>query len=89
MGDRTVKLTLHFVAALRDRLGRSEMVLESPEPLTDSEDVVAWIAARDPDAGAALAHQSVRLIRNNQIAPRPAPVADGDTLAFCPPFSGG
>lgn len=83
-----MRITVKYVAALRDRMGRPEDVIDLPEDLADSEALVAHL--RETDAAAeALAHPSVRLIRNDTIVPRPAPLADGDTLAFCPPFTGG
>jgi len=54
----------------------------------DGEALIAHLAGRSPEAGA-LAHPSVRLIINEEIAPRDHPLKDGDTVAFCPPFSGG
>lgn len=83
-----MKLTIRYVAALRDRMGRAEETLDLAEPVRDSEGVIACLRERDP-AAEALVHASVRVIRNDAIVPRPAPVADGDTLAFCPPFTGG
>jgi len=81
-------ITIRYVAALRDRMGRAEDVLDLPPGIADSDALVAHLRASRPEADM-LAHPSVRLIRNEDIVPRPAPLADGDTIAFCPPFTGG
>ena len=81
-------ITIRYVAALRDRMGRAEDVLDLPCGIADSEALVAHLRATRPEADM-LAHPSVRLIRNDDIVPRPAPIEDGDVVAFCPPFTGG
>ncbi|WP_300543576.1 MoaD/ThiS family protein [Maricaulis sp.] len=83
-----MKLTVRYVAALRDRMGRAEADLDLPEGIADSEALIGHLRAAEP-AAEALSHPSVRLILNDAIVPRPAPLSDGDTLAFCPPFTGG
>jgi molybdopterin synthase sulfur carrier subunit len=79
-------LTLRYFAALRDRMGRADEIVDAPAG--DGTALVAWLMARD-DQAEALAHPSVRLIINDEIAPRSTALKDGDTIAFCPPFSGG
>lgn len=83
-----MRITVKYVAALRDRMGRPEETLDLPEDISDSEALIAHLRETDT-AAEALAHPSVRLIRNDTIVPRPAPLSPGDTLAFCPPFTGG
>ncbi|MEP3073723.1 MoaD/ThiS family protein [Maricaulis sp.] len=83
-----MQITVRYVAALRDRMGRPGDTITLPADTADSEAVIARL--RETDAAAeALAHPSVRLILNDTIVPRPAMLADGDMLAFCPPFTGG
>ncbi|MAK64527.1 MAG: molybdopterin synthase sulfur carrier subunit [Maricaulis sp.] len=81
-------ITIRYMAALRDRMGKSEDVMELPSGITDSDALTAHLQDLDP-AAHALAHPSIRLILNDAIAPRPSPIRSGDTLAFCPPFTGG
>lgn len=83
-----MQITVRYVAALRDRMGRAEDQLDLPAGIDDSEALITHLRATDP-AAEALLHPSVRVIRNDAIVPRPAPLAAGDTLAFCPPFTGG
>ncbi|WP_417491120.1 MoaD/ThiS family protein [Maricaulis sp.] len=80
-------LNIRYFAALRDAMGRSEQTLDTL-PAATGEALIDWLARQDP-AASALAHPSVRLIINDAIAPRSQPLRDGDTIAFCPPFSGG
>ncbi len=80
-------LTIRYFAALRDKMGAAEQVVDHIAGV-DGEALVDWLIARDPTAQA-LAHPSVRLIVNDEIAPRSLALSDGDTIAFCPPFSGG
>tara|TARA_R110000868_G_scaffold102358_1_gene281860 strand:+ start:182 stop:430 length:249 start_codon:yes stop_codon:yes gene_type:complete len=80
-------LTIRYFAALRDKMGTDALVVDHIAD-TDGARLVDWLIARDP-AAQALAHPSVRLIINDEIAPRSQSLQDGDTIAFCPPFSGG
>tara|TARA_R110000868_G_scaffold13892_1_gene64623 strand:- start:74632 stop:74880 length:249 start_codon:yes stop_codon:yes gene_type:complete len=80
-------LTIRYFAALRDAMGRSEETLPFEAGET-GEGLTARIAAADGRASALL-HPSTRLIVNDEIAPRALSLQDGDTIAFCPPFSGG
>lgn len=80
-------LTIRYFAALRDRMGTAEQSVDH-SPGATGESIIASLIAADP-AAQALAHPSVRLIVNDEIAPRDCALHDGDTIAFCPPFSGG
>ena len=83
-----MQITIRYMAALRDRMGKPEDILDLPDTIADSDALTAHLQTLDP-AAEALAHPSVRLILNDAIVPRPSAVKDGDTLAFCPPFTGG
>ncbi|WP_203290630.1 MoaD/ThiS family protein [Maricaulis parjimensis] len=83
-----MKITIRYMAALRDRMGQSECVLDLPDTITDSAALTAHLRAADP-AAEALEHPSIRLIRNDEIVAKPVALETGDTLAFCPPFTGG
>lgn len=84
-------LTVRYFAALRDRMGRSEEVLDTAElgaAIASPAALVDWLRERDGGAEA-LIEPSVRVIINDEIRPRDHALADGDVIAFCPPFSGG
>lgn len=79
-------LSVRFFAALRDRMGRPEQTLETLPANGDA--LIALLLAKEERADA-LNHPSVRIIINDEIADRTTPLKAGDTIAFCPPFSGG
>ncbi|MGK0266646.1 MAG: molybdopterin converting factor small subunit [Maricaulis sp.] len=80
-------LTIRYFAALRDAMGIAEQTVEYL-PGINGGGLAEWLIARN-SAAKPLAHPSVRLIVNDEIAPRSQALHDGDTIAFCPPFSGG
>jgi molybdopterin synthase sulfur carrier subunit len=81
-------LHIRYFAALRDRMGIHEEAIEASQERSTGTALIAWLQSRDQSADA-LAHPSVRLIINDEIAPKSTTLNDGDTIAFCPPFSGG
>lgn len=84
-------LTVRYFAALRDRMGRSEETLDPAKlgvSIASPAALVDWLLERDEGAEA-LIEPSVRVIINDEIQPRDHALADGDVIAFCPPFSGG
>ncbi len=83
-----MQVTIRYMAALRDLMGKREEVLDLPDRIRDSEALTTHLQSLDP-AAEALAHPAIRLILNDAIVPRPSPLKPGDTLAFCPPFTGG
>ena len=83
-----MQIHIRHMAALRDRLGDGETAHDLPADITDSEALIAHLTRSDAEA-AALAAPEIRLIRNDRIVTRPSALADGDRLAFCPPFTGG
>lgn len=83
-----MRLALRYVAALRDVMGRSEEIAEFDRPVPDGHALIAAMAAREPDVDW-FASPALRLIVNDAIVSRDVALRDGDTVAFCPPFSGG
>jgi molybdopterin converting factor small subunit len=69
-------------------MGMASEEIDSTGEIQSTDDLIAWLTARDEHAEA-LTHPSVRLIINDEIAPRSTALKSGDTIAFCPPFSGG
>jgi len=83
-----MSLNIRYFAALKDKMGMAEEAIEAGPDMATGDDLIVWLQARDNTAEA-LAHPSVRMIINDEITPRSTPIKDGDTIAFCPPFSGG
>jgi len=81
-------LKLCYFAVLRERMGMSEESIAFHADHTNGDALISWLNTRDENAQA-LNHPSVRLIINDEIASRSTTLKDGDTIAFCPPFSGG
>lgn len=78
--------TVLFFARLRDEMGRGEHRL-SPDAATPQAIIDALAA--DDDRARLLDEPFVRIIVNDELANRDTPLEPGDTIAFCPPFSGG
>jgi molybdopterin converting factor subunit 1 len=81
-------LHIRYFAALRDCMGIHEETVDTAQDRSTGTALITWLQRRDPAADA-LAHPSVRLIINDEIASKSTALNDGDTIAFCPPFSGG
>jgi sulfur-carrier protein len=79
-----VKIHASYFGALRARLGRGEQWLDLPQgsSLEDAARVACghlgpeWLA-------------SLRLAVNEEVAPGPTPLREGDSVALLPPVSGG
>jgi molybdopterin converting factor small subunit len=69
-------------------MGTASEEIDQAGEITTTDALIAWLNARD-EAGQALTHPSVRLIINDEIAPGCSVLKPGDTIALCPPFSGG
>jgi len=81
-------LTLLYFASIRDAMGRSDDKIAFVPEMADVDGLLARLA-QDDERAEILTHPSVRLIINDEIVPRNIVIKDGDTIAFCPPFSGG
>lgn len=81
-------VTLLFFGKLMDSAGSTEMTMDLPAGLGDSEALRHWV---DEALGmdGALRHPSVRVAVNDEILAGAAPVRDGDEVAFMPPVGGG
>jgi len=78
-----------FLGRLAQTAGGRERVLPLERP-TSLAEIVAALGQNDPDLGAALAVQTVRVVVNQQVQRnRDGKVEPGDEIAFLPPVSGG
>ncbi|WP_300556471.1 MoaD/ThiS family protein [Maricaulis sp.] len=80
-------LNIRYFASLRDEMGRSQDALDAAVA-NQVSGIIAHLKDRD-EKGWVLAEPFVRIIVNGVVAHAETPVADGDEIAFCPPFSGG
>lgn len=81
-------LTILYFGKLADAAGRAEETVDLPASITDSEALRHWLDQRLGCDGA-LAAPTVRIAVNDEIVAGPAPVRDGDEVAFMPPVGGG
>ena len=79
-----------YFAWLKDRLGRSEDLLDLPAGVADVAAVQRWLQARDPALdGIFNGGGRVRAAVNLEFAADATPVRAGDEIAFFPPVTGG
>lgn len=79
-----MRVTLRWFAALRRHRGAEVETVATTAPTLSA--LYAELRAGDP---ALPPPEALRAARNGAFAPWDAPVAEGDELAFLPPFSGG
>lgn len=80
---------LLFFGELRDIAGARARDFASTAPAMTVADLVDAIGGEDADLGAALSRAEIRVMANDEIVTRDAPVGAHDEIAFLPPVSGG
>jgi len=81
---------LLYFAWVRQKVGRSEEIVEPPSSVRTAGELVAWLVARG--AGYAEAFSDLKRVRvaiNQEHTNFAAPVDAGDEVAFFPPVTGG
>ena len=79
-----------YLAALRERAGRSEESVAPPETVATVGALVAWLRQRGgPEAAALAVAATLRCAVNQRFARDASPVRAGDEVAFFPPVTGG
>lgn len=85
---RTVKL-LYF-AWVREKVGRTEELVELSDELETISDLMAWIKTRGPEYAAAFERDDVIRAAIDQRHVKPtASIRDAREIAFFPPVTGG
>ncbi len=79
---------LIYLGKLGDAAGRHEEEVTLPASVADTAQLRRWLDERHATDGA-FSDASVRIAINDALARDPAPVGEGDTLAFLPPVGGG
>ena len=84
-------LKLVYFAWLRERLGRSEEVVELPDGTDTVADLIHWLKGRDEQFGAALEHDEIIQIAINQqhVPNRDTSLKGANEVALFPPMTGG
>jgi len=83
-------VTLRYFAWLRERVGRSEEVLDVPPGVTTIADLIHWLKERGPEYAAAFERAEVIRAAIDHAHVRPeAPIAGAREIGFFPPVTGG
>ncbi len=83
-------VTLRYFAWLRERVGRSEEVLDVPSGVTTVADLILWLKDRGPEYAAAFERAHViRAAVDHTHVRQEAPIAGAREIGFFPPVTGG
>ncbi|MFN3744674.1 MAG: molybdopterin converting factor subunit 1 [Hyphomicrobiaceae bacterium] len=83
-------ITLRYFAWLRERVGRSEEVLEVPPGIATVADLINWLKGRGPEYAAAFERADViRAAIDHAHVRHEAPIAGAREIGFFPPVTGG
>ena len=85
-----MKLTVRYFAALRERVGRADEVIDAPDSIGSVSELRSWIAERgEPWASAFADTRRVRVAVDQAMVGDQHAVHDGAEVAFFPPVTGG
>ncbi len=83
-------MKLLYFAWVRQKIGRSEEVLDVPVEISNAGDLLAWLCLRSTGHAEALGDcKRLRVAINQVHADFAAAVAAGDEVAIFPPVTGG
>ena len=83
-------MKLLYFGWVRQKIGRSEEIVEPPASVRTAGELAAWLAARGAGYAEVLADlKRIRVAINQDHANFAASVAAGDEIAFFPPVTGG
>jgi len=81
---------LLYFAWVRQKIGRSEEIVDPPAKVRTAGDLVAWLVSRGEGYAEALADpKRVRVAINQEHSSLAEPVEADDEVAFFPPVTGG
>lgn len=79
-----------YFAWVRERIGRSEEMIEFPAEVKTVTDAIHWLSARGPEYQAALARPDVvRAAVDQTHVPHDTSISGARELALFPPVTGG
>lgn len=81
-------VTVLYFGKLMDVAGCASETLDLPDDIRDTGALTGWLEARNRLDGA-LSAPTIRVAVNDAILAGPAPVRDGDEVAYMPPVGGG
>ena len=85
-----MSVTLRYFAWVRERVGKTEEVVEVPAGLSTVGDLITWLAGRGEEYANAFANPKVvRAAIDRAHVRADAPIAGAREIAFFPPMTGG
>ena len=85
-----MQLTVRYFAWVRERVGRSEELLDVPETVTTVDGLIAWLTGRGPEYEHAFANPKlIRAAIDQTHVKASASIAGAREVAFFPPVTGG
>ena len=83
-------IRLVYFAWVRERIGKSDELVDLPATVNTVADVIAWLATRGPEYAHAFEQPAIiRSALDKAHAQPNAPVAGAREIAFFPPVTGG
>lgn len=90
MTDTGKSIKLMYFAWVREKIGRSEELVEPPGDVSTIGDLVGWLRGRGPEYAAAFERADViRTAIDHTHARSNASIASAREIAFFPPVTGG
>ena len=85
-----MRLKLVYFAWVRERVGKTEEVIDMPAGVATIADLVRWLKARGEEYAYAFENEGVVRAAVDRVHAKPdAPLAGAREVAFFPPMTGG
>jgi molybdopterin synthase sulfur carrier subunit len=85
-----MQVKLVYFAWVRERVGRTEEVVDLPETVATVADLVRWLKGRGEEYEHAFENEAVVRAALDHVHAKPAaPIAGAREIAFFPPMTGG
>lgn len=83
-------MKLVYFAWVRERIGRTEEVLDPPLEVVTVSDLIAWLSGRGEEYAYAFEKPGIIRAAIDRVHAKPeAPIAGAGEIAFFPPMTGG
>ena len=85
-----MSVKIRYFAWVREKIGKTEEIIDLPAGIATVADLVAWLTQRGPEYAEAFARPGVVRSAVDQTHVQPtASIADAREIAFFPPVTGG
>lgn len=83
-------MKLVYFAWVRERIGRTEEVLDPPPEVVTVSDLIVWLSGRGEEYAYAFEKPGIVRVAIDRVHAKPeAPIAGAGEIAFFPPMTGG